>query len=168
MKLKQKEFLALKQGNMSVSEHRDKFTQLSRYAPNNADTDAKRQDRFLDGLIGLLNYQLQNHTFPNFQTLLDKAIGLESKRNELGEQKRKFQYQGQSSSNTRPRYNSSQKIQTRSEGQSKGYQQNQQFPQTSQQYNQQTQRTPNQPQNRSSNVTGAPMRNNNPIDAALI
>jgi hypothetical protein len=32
IKLKQKEFLTLKQGNMSVSEYRDKFTQLSRYA----------------------------------------------------------------------------------------------------------------------------------------
>ena len=85
IKLKQKEFLALKQGNMSVSEYRDKFTQLSRYAPNEIDTDAKRQDRFLDGLIGPLNYQLQSHTFPNFQTLLDKAIVLESKRQELGE-----------------------------------------------------------------------------------
>ena len=51
--------MALKQGNMSVSEYRDKFTQLSRYAPNDVDTDAKRQDRFLDGLIGPLNYQLQ-------------------------------------------------------------------------------------------------------------
>jgi hypothetical protein len=95
---------------MSASEYRDKFTQLSRYAPNDIDTDAKRQDRFLDGLIGPLNYQLLCHTFPNFHTLLDKAIGLESKRNELGEQKRKFQSQGESSSNTRPRYNSSQGI----------------------------------------------------------
>jgi hypothetical protein len=94
IKLKQKEFLALKQGNMSVSEYRDKFTQLSRYAPDEVDTDPKRQERFLDGLIGPLNYQLQSHTFPNFQTLLDKATGLESKRRELGEQKRKFQSQG--------------------------------------------------------------------------
>ena len=67
MKLKQKEFLALKQGNMSVSEYRDKFTQFT---------------------------------------------------------------QGQSSSNTRPRYNSSQRIWFSSAGQSEGYQQNQQFPQT--------------------------------------
>jgi hypothetical protein len=35
--------------------------------------------------------------------LLNKAIGLENKRKELREQKRKFQSQGQSSSNTRPR-----------------------------------------------------------------
>jgi hypothetical protein len=39
-------------------------------------TNAK--ERFLEGLIGPLNYQLQSHTFPNFQTLLNKAIGLES------------------------------------------------------------------------------------------
>jgi len=42
IKLKQKEFLALKQVNMSVSEYRDKFTQLSRYAPNDVVTDAMR------------------------------------------------------------------------------------------------------------------------------
>ena len=100
MKLKKKEFLSLTQGNMSVSEYRDRFTQLSRYAPEEVDTDEKRQERFLEGRIGPLNYQLQSHTFPNFQTLLNKAIGLESKRKELSDHKRKFQ--GQSSRNTRP------------------------------------------------------------------
>jgi hypothetical protein len=33
MKVRKKEFLALKQGLLSVSEYRDKFLQLSRYAP---------------------------------------------------------------------------------------------------------------------------------------
>jgi hypothetical protein len=66
MKLK-KEFLSLTQGNMSVSEYHDRFTQLSRYAPE-VDTDEKRQERFLEGLIGPLNYQLHSHSFPNFQT----------------------------------------------------------------------------------------------------
>jgi hypothetical protein len=99
MKLK-KEFLSLTQGNMMVSEYRDHFTQLSRYAPEEVDTDEKRQEHFLEGLIGPLNYQLQSHTFPNFQTLLNKAIGLESKRRELSDHKRKFQ--GQSSRNIRP------------------------------------------------------------------
>jgi hypothetical protein len=51
---------------MSVSEYRDKFTQLCRYALDEVDTDPKRQERFLHGLIGPLNYQLQSHTFPNF------------------------------------------------------------------------------------------------------
>jgi hypothetical protein len=38
--------------------------------------------------------------------LLNKDIGLENKRKELGEQKRKFKSHGQSSSNTRPHYSS--------------------------------------------------------------
>jgi hypothetical protein len=33
MKLKNKEFLSLTKGNMSISEYRDRFTQLSRYSP---------------------------------------------------------------------------------------------------------------------------------------
>jgi hypothetical protein len=37
-----KEFLALKQGPMSVSEYRDKFLQLSCYTPEDVNTDAKR------------------------------------------------------------------------------------------------------------------------------
>jgi hypothetical protein len=70
---------------MSVSEYRDRFTQLSRYAPEEVDTDEKCQERFLEGLIESLNYQLQSHSFPNFKTLLNKAIGLESKRRELSD-----------------------------------------------------------------------------------
>jgi hypothetical protein len=41
MKLKKKEFLSLTQGNMTVSEYCDLFTQLSRYAPEEVDTDEK-------------------------------------------------------------------------------------------------------------------------------
>jgi hypothetical protein len=43
---------------MSVSEYRDRFTQISRYAPEEVDTDQNRQERFLEGFIGPLNYQL--------------------------------------------------------------------------------------------------------------
>ena len=50
MIVKKEEFLALKQGPMSVSEYRDKFLQLSRYAPEDVNTDAKRQYRFMRGL----------------------------------------------------------------------------------------------------------------------
>jgi hypothetical protein len=95
---------------MLVTEYLDKFTHLSRYAPDEVNTDPKRQERFLDGLIGPLNYQLQSHIFPDFQTLVNKAIGLESKRKEMGEQKRKFQLHGQSSSNTRPHFSSQQSL----------------------------------------------------------
>jgi hypothetical protein len=66
MKLKKKEFLSLTQGNMSISEYHGRFTQLSRYAPEEVDTDEKHQERFLEGLIEPLNYQLQSHNFANF------------------------------------------------------------------------------------------------------
>jgi hypothetical protein len=51
MTVKKEEFLALKQGSSSVSEYRDRFLQLSRYAPKDVNTDAKRQYRFLRGLV---------------------------------------------------------------------------------------------------------------------
>jgi hypothetical protein len=56
MKIKNKEFLSLKQGNMSVSEYRDKFIQLSRYAPKEVADDERKQKQFMEGLIGPLQY----------------------------------------------------------------------------------------------------------------
>jgi hypothetical protein len=66
MIVKKVEFLALKQGPMSVSEYRDKFLQLSRYAHEDVNTDAERQYKFMRGLVDPLHYQLMNHTFPTF------------------------------------------------------------------------------------------------------
>jgi hypothetical protein len=44
MKLKKNEFEDFKQGSMFVSEYVTCFTQLSLYAPDNVDTDEKKQD----------------------------------------------------------------------------------------------------------------------------
>jgi hypothetical protein len=74
MTVKKEEFLALKQGPMSVSEYRDRFLHLSRYAPEDVNTDAKRQYRFFRGIVDPMHYQLMNHTFPTFQHLIDRAI----------------------------------------------------------------------------------------------
>jgi hypothetical protein len=49
-----------------VSEYRDKFIQLSRYAPTEVANDEEKQDHFRDGLIGPIKYQLMVHTFENF------------------------------------------------------------------------------------------------------
>jgi hypothetical protein len=102
MKIK-KEFLSLKQGNMSVSEYRDKFIQLSRYAPDEVADDARKQEHFTEGLNGPLQYALVAHTFLSFQRLLDKALAIEHKRVQLGDLKRKAISQGQGSSSVRPR-----------------------------------------------------------------
>jgi hypothetical protein len=104
MKIKKKEFLSLKQGNMSVSEYRDKFIQLSRYAPDEVADDERKQEHFTEGLNGPLQYALVAHIFPSFQRLLDKALAIEHKRVQLGDLKRKAIAQGQGSSSVRPRY----------------------------------------------------------------
>jgi hypothetical protein len=67
MRLKKKEFLSLKQGWMSVAEYRDRFIELSRYAPEEVVDDPKKQERFLEGLAGPLHYQLTSHTFQSLQ-----------------------------------------------------------------------------------------------------
>jgi hypothetical protein len=66
MKIKKKEFLSLKQGSMSVSEYRDKFIHLSRYAPDEVAEDERKQEHFIEGLNGPLQYALVAHTFPSF------------------------------------------------------------------------------------------------------
>jgi hypothetical protein len=101
MKIKRKEFLSLKQGGMSVSGYRDKFIQISWYAPRDVEDDEKKHELFLEGLIGPLQYQLVSHTFPFFQRLLDKAIVVENKMFEFGE-KRRAANQGQAGSSSRP------------------------------------------------------------------
>jgi hypothetical protein len=50
MKLKKKEFTDLKQGGMTVNEYLNSFIQLSRYAPDDINTDEKKQDVFPNGL----------------------------------------------------------------------------------------------------------------------
>jgi hypothetical protein len=54
MKIKKKEFLLLKQGSMSVSEYRDRFIQLSRYAHDEVAKDERKQEHFIEGLNGPL------------------------------------------------------------------------------------------------------------------
>jgi hypothetical protein len=141
MTVKKEEFLALKQGSLSVSEYRDRFLQLSRYALEDVNTNAKRQYRFLRGLVDPLQYQLMNHTFPTFQHLIDRAIMTERKRKEMEDRKRKISGP-QSGSNNRSRFSGNPPQQFR---------QNQRPPQQQQFQRQYPQ---HQHQNRQSNQSG--------------
>jgi hypothetical protein len=134
MTVKKEEFLALKQGSSSVSEYRDRFLQLSRYAPEDVNTDTKRQYRFLRGLVDPLQYQLMNHTFPTFQHLIDRAIMTERKCKEMEDRK--------PGSNNRPHFSGNQSLQFR---------QNQRPPQQQQFQRQYPQ---HQYQNRQNNQSG--------------
>jgi hypothetical protein len=48
MRLKKKEFLSLQQRGMSVTEYRDRFIELSRYAPEEVADDPKKKERFME------------------------------------------------------------------------------------------------------------------------
>jgi hypothetical protein len=108
MKLKKKEFQDLKQGSMTVGEYVTRFTQLSCYAPNDVNTDEKKQDYFLNGLNDGLAYALEARDFENFQAMVNKALMLENRRGIL-ERKRKCKQERQSQhiNNSRPRIGSS-------------------------------------------------------------
>jgi hypothetical protein len=89
MKMKKKEFQDLKQGSMSVNEYITKFTQLSRYAPHEVNTDEKKQECLLNGLNDGLAYALEAHDFENFQVMVNKALVLQNHR-AMMERKRKL------------------------------------------------------------------------------
>jgi hypothetical protein len=82
IKLKQEEFCNLRMGSMSVAEYHDRFAQLSRYAPDEVRDDANKQCLFLKGVYYDLRLQLSGNTYPNFQTLVNRAILLDNMRKE--------------------------------------------------------------------------------------
>jgi hypothetical protein len=100
MTLKKKDFEDSKQGSMTVSEYATHFTQLSRYASNNVDTDEKKSDCFLNGLNDGLAYALEAHDFENFQGMVNKALVMENHRGMI-EQKCKHERQYQQSNTSR-------------------------------------------------------------------
>jgi hypothetical protein len=77
IKLK-KEFQDLKWGSMSVNKYVTKFTQLSRYALHEINTDEKKQECFLNDLNYGLAYALEARDFENFQGMVNKAPVLEN------------------------------------------------------------------------------------------
>ena len=74
MKTKQREFLALLQGNQSVGEYLQKFNHLARYSLYDVATEERKIDRFLGGLNPQLRCTLSMFDFPDFQTLVNKAF----------------------------------------------------------------------------------------------
>jgi hypothetical protein len=101
IKLKKKEFQDLKQGSISMNEYVTKFTQLSRYAPHDVDTDEKKHECFLNGLNDGLAYALEARDFVNFQAMVNKALVLENRRGVMG-RKHKLVHQHEPNSSSKP------------------------------------------------------------------
>jgi hypothetical protein len=74
---------------MSVNEYVTKFTQLSRYAPHEVNTDEKDQECFLNGMNDGLTYALEAQNFENFHGMVNMSIVLENRRGVM-EHKRKL------------------------------------------------------------------------------
>jgi hypothetical protein len=100
MKLKMKEFLNLKQGQMIVTEYGDKFIQLSLYAPRSAESDKKKREHFIKGLNEDLQSILSLHEYSSLQDVINKAVGLESKLHEIMSKKRKREFPGEANNNS--------------------------------------------------------------------
>jgi translation initiation factor RLI1 len=94
----------LQHDRMTVNEYLNKFTQMSRYAPDDVNTDEKKQDAFLNGLNEEIQFQLLNTNYEDFQKMVDKAIIVENKIKEMEKNgKWKMSFSGLSSgSNIRP------------------------------------------------------------------
>jgi hypothetical protein len=80
----------------------DWFTQLSRYAPHEVDTDEKKHECFLNDLNDGLVYALEARDFENFQEMVNKTLVLENHRGVI-ERNRKLVCQHQLSSSSKPR-----------------------------------------------------------------
>jgi hypothetical protein len=85
-----------------MNEYVTKLTQLSLYAPNEVDTDEKKQDCFWNGLNDGLAYALEAQDFENFQGMVNKSLVLMNYRGVM-ERKQKLLRRHPSSSSSRPR-----------------------------------------------------------------
>jgi hypothetical protein len=74
---KMKELLALKQGSDTVYEYAKKFNALCQYGGHHVDNDAKKIERFHDGLHGDLYERLNLYEPNSYQDLVNKAISQE-------------------------------------------------------------------------------------------
>jgi hypothetical protein len=94
---------------MTVNEYLNSFIQLSRYAPDDINTDEKKHDMFLNGLNDDIQLQLLNIDYVDFQHVVDKVIVVENKIKEMEKDgKRKVSFFEQSSgSNVRPHFSQS-------------------------------------------------------------
>jgi hypothetical protein len=74
MKLKADEFHNLKQGNKTLSKYIFQFTEMSRYASELVNSDAKKQTKFIEGLTYEMRTLMTPQIYPDFNTLINRTI----------------------------------------------------------------------------------------------
>ena len=69
-------------------EYRDRFLSLARYAPDEINTEAKKKERFLNGLHDEMQTVLVNIRFEDLEELVDSAIQMEGKINQANDNRK--------------------------------------------------------------------------------
>ena len=64
--MKKHEIRNLRQGNRTGGQYVEEFSKLSHYAPDDVDTDAAKQEKFMEGLNDEMSMQLMVATFNNY------------------------------------------------------------------------------------------------------
>jgi hypothetical protein len=85
---------------MTVTEYRDKFIQVSTYAPRSSESVKNKREHFLKGLNEDLQSILSLHEYSSLQDVINKAIELESKLQEIISKKRKIEFLKQRDNNS--------------------------------------------------------------------
>jgi hypothetical protein len=78
MDQKKQEFCKLSQGKMTVDEYQRKFLELSHYAEDDVYTDARKQEKFREGLRTDINLALAVHDCTDFATLVSQSFQVET------------------------------------------------------------------------------------------
>ena len=66
------------------------FSKIARYGPDDVATDTTKKEKFLEGLNDELSMQLMVATFNNYQELVDRALMIEGKQQQIENHKRKY------------------------------------------------------------------------------
>ena len=78
MDQKNKEFRKLTQGKMTIDEYQRKFLELSCYAEDDVRADARKQEKFREGIHPDINVALAAFDCADFATLVSKAFLVET------------------------------------------------------------------------------------------
>ncbi|KAK1682483.1 hypothetical protein QYE76_043331 [Lolium multiflorum] len=89
VELKKREFEELRQNTAPIMQYVRDFNRLSRYAPEDVDTEEKRKKRFMKGMNPYMKMQLRLARTAEFQELIDSAITFEDDYRQVQEDRRK-------------------------------------------------------------------------------
>ena len=89
MDIKKREFRNLTQGSKRINDYLNQFNDLARYAPDDVNTEAKKVEKFMEGLHPFLKMHLSIHGITQFQDLVNRAFILENEHANLSEERRK-------------------------------------------------------------------------------